>query len=549
MSGAWSNRMPGEQAPSPDGDPLPLSLVAHTVFCPRRAWLEAMGESVPSLAIEAGVHAHERVDGRSGDRPTARRSVEVGHAGLGLVGRCDVVETDSTGALRVVEYKSAPIRRRPEVTDAQRVQLALQGMCLVAMGHRVAAYGVYFTNHRTMVDVNLTSDDERVALDAVTLTRSIIDSSLAPPALEADPRCTRCSHAGVCLPDERAETRVTNRIHVADPDGEVLHLTTPGSRASLNRGRITVVRGQEELGTLPLERVVGLVVHGNVDVSGALLRELLWRGLSIVWCSARGKAVGYARSVDSPNGLPRQRQRTMADIGHLPMARELVGAKLANQATRLRRSSRDDCSTEVEVIRGLARRCREALSVNELLGLKGEAAAFYFRSMPSMLVSGLGDPFVASWPGRVSRGAVDVLNVALNFAYGLLLGDVVRGVLACGLDPHAGFVHTAGRNKPALALDLMEQFRPIIADSVVLGAINNGELKHRMFTTALGGARLRDDGRRVLVAAYERRVQHEVTHPVFGYRTTWRRAIEIQARMVLGVVDGTQPRYVGIRTR
>jgi CRISPR-associated protein Cas1 len=122
----------------------------------------------------------------------------------------------------------------------------------------------------------------------------------------------------------------------------------------------------------------------------------------------------------------------------------------------------------------------------------------------------------------------------------LLVSDVIRAILACGLDPHAGFLHSPERNKPALALDLCEEFRAPVADSVVLGAFNNGELSAKDFTGVLGTVSLRDKGRKQLIAAYERRVGQEFRHPTFGYSVTWRRAMEIQARMVLGAIDGTQ---------
>lgn len=178
--------------------------------------------------------------------------------------------------------------------------------------------------------------------------------------------------------------------------------------------------------------------------------------------------------------------------------------------------------------------------------MEGEAAAAYFRWLPSLI---LPTDLSSTWMGRIGRGARDPINVALNLVYGLLLADQLRAVVAAGLDPHAGFVHSSSRNKPALALDLMEQFRPVVADSVVLGAINNGELTGDMFSGIFGEARLRDPGRKALVAAYARRVQTEFQHPVFGYRVTWRRAMEVQARMVLGVLDGTQEKYVGVRVR
>ncbi|MFV2064152.1 MAG: CRISPR-associated endonuclease Cas1, partial [Chloroflexota bacterium] len=132
---------------------------------------------------------------------------------------------------------------------------------------------------------------------------------------------------------------------------------------------------------------------------------------------------------------------------------------------------------------------------------------------------------------------------------GVLVGDLIRAIAACGLDPHAGFLHGSDRNKPALALDLCEEFRAPVADSAVLRAFNNGELTAADFRGVLGTTRLRDSGRKALIAAYEQRVNTTFSHPVFGYRVTWRRAMEVQARMVLGVIDGTQDRYIGIRVR
>jgi len=154
-----------------------------------------------------------------------------------------------------------------------------------------------------------------------------------------------------------------------------------------------------------------------------------------------------------------------------------------------------------------------------------------------------------SFDARTRRPAQDPVNAALNFAYGLMVAEAVRAVIACGLDPHAGFLHSSNRNKPALALDLVEEFRPAVGDSVVLGAFNNGEIRVSDFSSVLGSCRLRDGGRRALIEAYERRMATEFRHPLFGYQVTWRRALEIQARQILGVLDGSQSRYAAVRIR
>lgn len=526
---------------------LPISLVAHTAFCPRRAWLESQGETLPSLNIEAGVAAHEKVDRRFDERATQRRSVDIVSERLGITGRCDVVEEDADGRLRVVEFKSAPQRRSYAVTRAQTLQLALQGECLREQGWELSGYAVYFTTSRRMVDVTITPSDVAAAEALVCETRQIVESKSAPPALEQDPRCDRCSHSSICLPDERKESTLSKRVLVRDREGSVLHLNTPGSRAYLRAGRVTVVKGDEKLAELPLERVDSVVVHGNVDLSSALIRELLWRKCPVLWASNRGALVGYATSTKSPNGGPRVTQHVRAAQGDMLLARELIAPKIANQATLMRRFSRNDVSAELRRLRVLQQHAAVAASVPKLLGVEGEAAAIYFGAMRSMVRNA---PWaLEQWPGRVGRGALDPLNVSLNVAYGLLLADITRAVVATGLDPHAGFVHSSSRNKPALSLDLMEQFRPVIADSAIVSALNNGELTECMFTSVLGSARISPEGRKVIISSYERRVTTSFMHPVFGYEVTWRRAMEVQARMLLGVIDGTQDVYRGITVR
>lgn len=220
---------------------------------------------------------------------------------------------------------------------------------------------------------------------------------------------------------------------------------------------------------------------------------------------------------------------------------------MANQATAVRRMVED--GQTVRRLRELQKQALRSQTTRALFGVEGEAAGLYFGRMGDMLRGKNSEHYRSQWPGREGRGAVDPLNSALNFAYAMLLGEVLRAIVSCGLDPHAGFLHSSNRNKPALALDLMEEFRAPVADSVVVRMVNNGELQAKHFHHALGTARLTDEGRRRLIGAFERRVQTEITHPVFGYRASWRRTMEIQARMVLGVLDGSQERYIGVRVR
>ena len=530
-------------------DSIPFSLVAHWMFCPRRAWLEAVDETMPqSSQVAEGTYAHRRVDKPTTVEAQTMRGVDVRDPGLGTHGRIDRVEFSSdTGNLCVVEHKATPVKQSPTVSEANVVQLALQTMALEAGGAKVGNAEVYFSTHHKRIPVEITKDVKARAAAAVEETRKVISNSAAPKPLLHDPRCMSCSHASICLPDERQETVVQRRIVVPDPGAETVHLTVAGCRARLSGGRVVVEKSGEKLATIPIERVAAIIAHGNIDLSGALLREFMWRGIPTVWCTGYGRVVGWTNGVKPPNGGARFLQFQASANGLPDVAKEIVSAKIGNQATIFRRFGGG--STTVAALRNAAKEANRAESKTELFGAEGSAAAAYFSEFPTLLTSSVDPVIGGDFPGRVGRGAVDCINVALNYGYGMLLGEVIRGVLACGLDPHAGILHSSNRNKPALALDLMEEFRSPLVDAAVLTAFNNREIGRRSFNFALGGARFTAEGRKKLISTIERRLSTEFTHPVFGYRLTWRRAIEVQARMFLGVLDGTQATYKAIRIR
>lgn len=532
------------------GEALPISLVCHTVFCPRRTWLEVNGEKTDTYQMQAGHLAHKRVDRPAESRPKELRSLTLNSQRWGLSGKADVVRVEDGGdssTVRLVEYKATPLRRAAVVTRAQEIQLALQALCLEEEGYEVAGAAVRFVDHNQTVPVDLTEELFQAATAYVDRTRAIVEGAQAPAPLIDDARCASCSHVSVCLPDERSATVVRRRIRPAEPPGQLLHTTVPGSRVSLSRGRVRVSQKGEQLADVALEHVNGIVVHGNIDLSAALIRELLWRGHSVVWCSSTGRVYGWAQPSDGPNGLSRARQHVMFDGGFMPIAREMIYAKLCNQATFLRRNT--DRGEQVQRLRALARYALEAEDISHLFGAEGEGAGVYFTAFGELIKPRAVEKYGFEWSGRVGRGAKDPLNILLNYSYGMLTAECIRAIVACGLDPHAGVLHSSTRNKPALALDLMEEFRPLVADSAVIGMLNKLAFPLGGFNRSGAAVRLSDEGRRAIIRAVEARLEEEFTHPTFGYKISWRRAIEVQARMILGVIDGTQPSYKGVVTR
>ena len=188
----------------------------------------------------------------------------------------------------------------------------------------------------------------------------------------------------------------------------------------------------------------------------------------------------------------------------------------------------------------------------QLLGVEGNAAARYFRHFGQML-SAPGEGGADDWPfdfeRRTRRPPTDPVNALLSYAYSLLARSVAVTLTAVGFDAYRGFYHQSRYGRPALALDVMEPFRPLIADSAVLTAINNGEVGAADFVRAGGAVNLNERGRRAFIATFERRMSQEITHPIFGYAAQYRQIVEIQCRLLGRHLLGEIDRYPNLTTR
>ena len=182
-------------------------------------------------------------------------------------------------------------------------------------------------------------------------------------------------------------------------------------------------------------------------------------------------------------------------------------------------------------LRRLAKKAPRAKDFGVLLGVEGAAAARYFQSFAGMLKQDAeGGGFDIQ--GRNRRPPTDPVNALLSFGYAMLTRTWVVALSSVGLDPYRGFYHQPRYGRPALALDMMEPFRPLIVDSAVVTALNNGEVQPADFVRTPVGVNLTGAGRKRFIATFERRLAQEVTHPLFGYRVEYRRLLQIQARLL-----------------
>ncbi len=277
---------------------------------------------------------------------------------------------------------------------------------------------------------------------------------------------------------------------------------------------------------------------GAVDVTAPVLHELMRREIPVSWYSASGWFLGHTIGTGHRNVELRTAQyRASFDPAFcLRLARGLVASKLRNCRTLLRRNAREDAPSEAALggLRRAARAVAEANAWPSCSASKAMAPRSISASSTRCCAAAAQDGELPrfEFENRNRRPATDPVNAMLSFAYAMLVRELTATLSAVGFDPYRGFYHQPRYGRPALALDMMEPFRPILADSVVITAINNGEIKPGDFVRAGRACALSPSGRKKMIAAFERRLAQEITHPVFGYRVSYRRLLEVQARLL-----------------
>jgi CRISPR-associated protein Cas1 len=353
---------------------------------------------------------------------------------------------------------------------------------------------------------------------------------------------------GVPEPGEGPELR---RLHPARDDRLPLYVQAQGARVGLDGERFVVTaRGGEQTEA----RIAGtsqVCLLGNVQVSTQALRTMLDRSIPVSFFTTGGYFIGRAWGFSEKNVELRVAQYAAAreEAFCLAFAQGIIAAKIRNARTLLRRNHEKPDGTVLFELEQLARKAEAAKSQEALLGIEGSAARVYFGAFTGMVKGAAEVREAFDWAGRNRRPPRDPLNALLSFAYSLLAKDLAVTLGAVGLDPMLGFFHRPRFGRPALSLDLMEELRPIVADSTVITAINNGVVGPDDFVRGAGAVALSQDARRRFIVAYERRMDQLVTHPVFGYRSSYRRVLEVQARLLGRMLLGEIDRYPSFRTR
>lgn len=550
--------------PDPLPDLLPARMLNEFVYCPRLFYLEWVDHRWADNADTAqGRFVHRGVDrdGRPMPPPEAveemqrARSVQLEDHRLGVVAVIDRVD-HSDGTVSPVDFKKGSPDPDGRAWPADEMQVFVQAAVLRGSGYLVREAVIYYvaTNQRVVVPVP--EDVEDRVLDTALAARQIAAQPLPPLPLVDSPKCPRCSLVTLCLPDEvnRSLQRTDmppRRIVPRDPDHRPVYVTEQGAYVGVRGGRLVVRFKQTEIASVRLIDVAQLCVYGHVQVSTEALTRLWGQGSPVLWFSYGGWLNGWAQGEPHRYVELRRRQIIVHGQGGLGIAGAMLAGKIRNSRTLLRRNSRREVPDSAwETLKSMERQVMTAATVSSMMGYEGTAARTYFGQFTSMLSDRESDIALSfSEGGRNRRPPRDPVNCLLSFVYGLLLKDLVAVCLGVGLDPFIGVLHAPRFGRPSLALDLAEEFRPLIADSVVLQVLNNGEIKAGDFVARSRGIMLTQAGRKAVIAAYERRLEMTVRHPQFGYQVTYRRVMDVQARILAAVMIGELPVYQAMTTR
>lgn len=587
---------------------MPVRRLNNYVFCPRLfyfQWVENIFQE--SADTVAGSHAHRNVDAPSRfdderkkalseDLPEGAqlRSLRIESESLGLVGVIDLIEGGPKGAV-ILDYKKGSARRNSEgereARDPEAFQVAAYALLLREQGVNVARAAIYYAAEKRRVSVELTDELFDRTRKAIADARALAESGKCPPPLKNDARCLGCSAYPICLPNESHWWAVARKEAVPEPqlqfgfstpaedqlreqilqaldfaaesgkkpptlepprpehdDGEVLVVQTPGAQIGQRGDQLIVSVKGEDVRKLPGQQVRAIYCYGAVQITAQAVATCLELGIDVSYFSPAGRFIGLLRGLPASGVDARRGQYRLFELPgvRLQLAREIIRAKIHNQRVMLMRNG-DVPDRILQLLAGFRDATANARDLTELLGIEGTAAALYFEQFASMLKRS--DEWSFDWRGRNRRPPRDPINALLSLGYSMLAKELTGVCHSVGLDPFLGFLHQPRYGRPALALDLMEEFRPLLADSVAISLINRGELGPEDFIKSASGTFLNDRGRKAYWEAWFRRCDAEVSHPEFGYKMAYRRMLEVQARQLWRFVRGEAATYHGFTTR
>jgi CRISPR-associated protein Cas1 len=534
------------------------------------------------------------------------RSVQMGSERLGVVAKMDLVEVraapandpaaDLFSTLEVcpVDYKAGAPKEGEEANelwDTDKMQLGLQALILRDNGYACNEGIIYYRSTKQRVRLAVTPELDSWILQNIADARRVVTGPIPRPLVNS-PKCVRCSLAPVCLPDETrmlaqppvpdettapeiplvpaeasaSPDKAPRRLMAPRDDTRPLYLNTQGYRVGCKDEVLQIKDKDKVVDEVRMRDLSHVALFGNIQISTQALQSLCELEIPVTYFSMGGWFYGITRGHGLKNVFLRMEQFRLArdEATCLSLARQFVHGKIRNHRTLVMRNHLEPPEPIILKLKRASEDALAAASLEELLGIEGAAASQYFQQFSGMIkvADDLAAPadanpkkdvdqlaFNFNFTNRNRRPPTDPVNAMLSLAYSLLGKDCTLAALAVGFDPYVGFYHQPRFGRPALALDIMEEMRPLIAESAVLSCINNRVITEKDFVRAGQAVNLSAPGRKRFFQMYEQRMSSLITHPLFDYKVSYRRALELQARLLAKTLTGEIKEYVPLLTR
>jgi CRISPR-associated endonuclease Cas1/CRISPR-associated protein Cas4 len=548
---------------------LSIKNVAEFAYCPRLFYLvQVENQSISNADIERGKDFHSQVDKpteilvdtdfTSNNKPLNVTSLTLSSEKLGIIGVLDLVEFDGNKA-KPVEYKKGSPKKifqdaelnvdskssplfQPWPVDL--VQVGLQIILLEEAGYKVTEAALYYGKEDLKLTIPADNDIKTNALNILNEAKKYLNG-LRPPPLINDSRCEKCSLCSICLPYEVNYQEFSENNQEPKkfwpPTDEGIHVVSQleGSKISVKGNELIFTDSKGAvISIIPLINVESVSIIGFVQISTQAIHVLSEKQIPIAFLSSAGRFISNINSHTSVSSLVRRSQVRIFDNPEkcLELAKALIYAKILNQRTMLMRNHKYLSGNISEKLREIANTTIKSTTLDVLRGYEGYASSIYFRYLPEIFHGPIAQQFANN--GRKRRPPPDPINSCLSFAYSMLAKECVSALQVASLEPTIGALHVSVPGRPALALDLMEPFRPLISDSIVITCFNKAKLAEEHFIKTSNGFNFKKSGLNIFFNTLNKRMKSEISHHIFNYKLSYRRMLVLHAKMIAAWLVG-----------
>jgi CRISPR-associated protein Cas1 len=547
---------------------LPISYVAEFIFCPRFFYLLRVENwPIPETDFEKESNFNNTsyqtgIDGlitsTFGPQANLVHQMAFSSETLGVAANLDFIKLDGARAVLVEFRSNAPktVEKRKDFVGEEEivyrpctVDFVLIGLKALLLEESIlfAQEAIIFYNNKK-ISINIDTIIKSKSLEILTQARKCMDD-LRPSPLLNDLRCSNCSLYQICLPYETNYAKqldydtqnIQPEIRLWPPNDEGIHIVTQreGAKISVNGNELKFTdKNGITIRNIPLVNIVSLNIIGFVQITTQAIHVLSEKQVSIAFSSSSGRLISIIESQNHVSALVRRSQvRNFDDEKkRLELAQCLIYAKIKNQHTIIKRNCNSLSDKDSEIFLSIAQKVMKSKTLDELRGYEGYIATIYFRNLGNLIQSPLVSQFIAN--GRKRRPPPDPVNACLSLAYSILAKECITALRLASLEPTLGAYHVALAGRPALALDLMEPFRPLIADSTVIICFNKKELSEKFFTKTASGCNLTREGLNIIYNEFNRRMKTEKQHHIFNYKLSYRTMLDLHSKMIAAWLVG-----------